>query len=102
MSFVVDKKIVGKEDRLQKLKEWQEKRKVIKEQEKKKQLKPFYAGSSKVGQSINPTLTVTAAANKPVTRLQVKNATSKFSSAQNQTKPVTQAKGNAINGFKLP
>ena len=94
--------VTGKEDRLQKLKDWQEKRKVTKEQEKKKQLKPFYAGSSNVGQTNKPTLTITANSNKPVTRLQVKNATSKFSAAPNQTKPAIKAKGNAANGFNLP
>ena len=95
MSPVVDKKTIGKEDRLQKLREWQQKRKATKEQEKEKQLKPFYAGLNNRRQTNNPTLTITAAAtNKPVTRLQVKNATSKFSTAQNQTKPATHVQGN--------
>ena len=95
MSPVGDKKTIGKDDRLLKLKEWQEKRKTTKEQEKKKQLKPFYAGLNNKSQAKNPTLTITAATtNKPVTRIQVKNATSKFSTAQNQTKPATHVQGN--------
>lgn len=97
---IAGKKNIGKEDRLQKLKEWQEKRNALREQEKKKQRKPFYTGSSNIGQvnktgpTINPTVT-----NKPVTRLQLRNATNKLLAAQNQhkqTKPVTQAQGNVV------
>ena len=93
------KKNVGKEERLRKLREWQEKRNALREEEKKKQRKPFYAGSSNVGQvnntgpAVNPTVS-----SKPVTRLQLRNATNKLLAAQNQqkqTKPVTQAQGNA-------
>ena len=100
---IVSKK--KKEERLQKLKEWQEKRNVLREQEKKKQLKPFYAGSSNMGQvnkagpTINPTVS-----SKPVTRLQLKNATNMLLTAQNQqkqTKPTTQAQGNATTLINL-
>lgn len=88
--YLVDiKKKVVKEERLQKLKEWQEKRKIMKEQEKKKQLKPFYTVVQ-----VNPVkITVNS---RPVTRLQVKNAASKFSTTQYQQKPVPQAQGNNV------
>ena len=91
------KKNKGKEDRLQKLKEWQEKRNTLREQEKKRQRKPFYAGSNNVGQVNKAGPTINPVSSKPVTRLQLKNATSKFSTAQDQqkqTKPAAQAKGN--------
>lgn len=93
----VDKRTTGKVDRLQKLKEWQEKRNAMKEQEKKKQLKPFYAGSTNVAQGNKPGLTITAVPSRPVTRLQVKNATNKLNVAAQkqpkQTKPTTQVQG---------
>jgi len=53
----------------------------LKEQEKKKQPKPFYAGSAKVLSTAKPANIVT---NKPLTRLQMKNATKAFSSAQSR------------------
>ena len=68
----------------------------MKEQEKKKQLRPFYAGSTNVAQGNKPGLTITAAPSRPVTRLQVKNATNKLNAAaQKQTKPTTQVQGNS-------
>ena len=75
-------------DRLQKLREWKEKRNCLKEQEKKKQLKPFYAGSAKVVNVTKPVNTVTS---KPLTRLQMKNATKAFSTAPSQ-QPSKQTK----------
>lgn len=91
VSFVVIEKGAGNVNRLQRLKEWQEKRNAIREQEKKKQVKPFYAGSTNMGQANKPSLTIsTTVSNKPVTRLQIKNAASKLSTAQHQQKPTAQ------------
>ena len=73
------------------MKEWQKRRNALRELEKKKQLKPFYAGSCNTGPIINVTNF-----SKPVTRLQVKNATTKFSVAQNQQTQVKPVRGNAM------
>ena len=71
----------------------------MKEQEKKKQLKPFYAGSTNMAQGNKPGLTITAVPSRPITRLQVKNATNKLNAAAQkqpkQTKPTTQVQGNS-------
>lgn len=91
------RKTVNNGDRLQKLKEWQEKRNALKAQEKEKKIKPFYAGSGGIGPVSKPAPSITTVTSKPVTRLQLKNATNKFSTVQNQqkqTKPVTQTQGN--------
>ena len=88
---VVNKNAKSKEDRLERLKEWQKRRNALRELEKKKQLKPFYAGSCNTVPAFNVTIP-----NKPVTRLQVKNATTKFSVAQNQQKQTKPVQGNSM------
>jgi len=82
---------------MQKLKEWQEKRNEIKQQEKKNQLKPFYVGSSNI---VQPNWTVTTVSSRPVTRLQIKNATSKISTLQKQQNQTKQVQGNRMRFAK--